>query len=275
MKVSIHRLLDGLEDSSVAIEEVNVVSARRIKELTFIKLGETTPGKHLSKHLFPLALAAVLVIALSVAAYAIVSGQRLFVLSGPQLSSTSLRDTSKVEDAVGFRVIAPERFYNGCQFISMTVYRMDISEENCDEAVSYNSVHFAYATPDSEGFSMSLYPALAFEHGYIYEPEPVEHRIYAGNEIRLNRECYKYVPYDYKLTEDDRIREAAGHFVVIRDKETSDIWEQSTSAAFFELFGVMYVLSGDVLVGTDSQDWLDTLADMAEEVIDAAISEKS
>ncbi|MBO6040449.1 MAG: hypothetical protein J6P58_04500 [Oscillospiraceae bacterium] len=72
MEISIRSLLDGLEDSSVPIEEKNVVSAMRIKELTKMKLNgnETKPGRGLKRRALTLALAAVLVLALSVTAYA-------------------------------------------------------------------------------------------------------------------------------------------------------------------------------------------------------------
>ena len=72
MEISIRSLLDGLEDSSVPIEEKNVVSAMRIKELTKMKLNgnETKSGRGLKRRALTLALAAVLVLALSVTAYA-------------------------------------------------------------------------------------------------------------------------------------------------------------------------------------------------------------
>ena len=40
MEVNIRQLLDGLEDSSVPMEETDVVSAMRIKELTKMKLKQ-------------------------------------------------------------------------------------------------------------------------------------------------------------------------------------------------------------------------------------------
>ena len=72
MEVNIHSLLDGLEDSSVPMEEQNVVSAMRIKELTKMKLNlsDKKPGRGLKRRALTLALAAALVLALSVTAYA-------------------------------------------------------------------------------------------------------------------------------------------------------------------------------------------------------------
>ena len=41
MDIKIHELLNGYEDSSVPMEETNVVSAMRIKELTEMKIEQT------------------------------------------------------------------------------------------------------------------------------------------------------------------------------------------------------------------------------------------
>ena len=72
MEIKIRSLLDGLEDSSVPMEERDVVSAMRIKELTNMKLNlsDKKPGRSLKRRALTLALAAALVLALSVTAYA-------------------------------------------------------------------------------------------------------------------------------------------------------------------------------------------------------------
>ena len=72
MEIKIRSLLDGLEDSSVPMEERDVVSAMRIKELTNMKLNgnESKTGRGLRRRALSLALAAALVLALSVTAYA-------------------------------------------------------------------------------------------------------------------------------------------------------------------------------------------------------------
>ncbi len=72
MEIKIRSLLDGLEDSSVPMEERDVVSAMRIKELTNMKLNGSNSkvGRGLRRRALSLALAAALVLALSVTAYA-------------------------------------------------------------------------------------------------------------------------------------------------------------------------------------------------------------
>ncbi len=73
MEISIRTLLEDLEDSSVLMEEPDVVSAMRIKELTLMKINqkETHPGRIVKKKIITFILAAVLILALGVTAYAI------------------------------------------------------------------------------------------------------------------------------------------------------------------------------------------------------------
>jgi hypothetical protein len=72
MEVNIRQLLDGLEDSSVPMEEIDVVSAMRIKELTRMKLKQETRNttRVVRKRIITFALAAVLLLGLGAAAYA-------------------------------------------------------------------------------------------------------------------------------------------------------------------------------------------------------------
>ncbi|MBR5094432.1 MAG: hypothetical protein IK095_05005 [Oscillospiraceae bacterium] len=72
MQLSIRDLLDGLEDSSVPMEERDVVSATKIKELTRMKLEQdkTKTGRTVRKRILTLALAAALVLALGAVAWA-------------------------------------------------------------------------------------------------------------------------------------------------------------------------------------------------------------
>ena len=50
MEIRIHELLNGYEDSSVPMEETDVVSAMRIKELTEMKIEQTETRLNRPKH---------------------------------------------------------------------------------------------------------------------------------------------------------------------------------------------------------------------------------
>ena len=84
MEIRIHELLNGYEDSSVPMEETDVVSAMRIKELTKMKIEQTEtqmkPRHAGRKRLLTLALAAALVLSLGIAAYS--AGKSVFGWGG-------------------------------------------------------------------------------------------------------------------------------------------------------------------------------------------------
>ena len=84
MEIRIHELLNGYEDSSVPMEETDVVSAMRIKELTKMKLEKTEtqykPRLTVRKRILTLALAAALMLSLGIAAYS--AGPSIFGWGG-------------------------------------------------------------------------------------------------------------------------------------------------------------------------------------------------
>ena len=73
MEVNIRELLEGLEDSSVPMDDENVVSAVRIKELTKMKI-ESRNRKSYSgarRHIITFALAAALILSMGAVVYAV------------------------------------------------------------------------------------------------------------------------------------------------------------------------------------------------------------
>ena len=84
MEIRIHELLNGYEDISVPMEETDVVSAMKIKELTRIKIEQTetqyNPRHTSRKRILTLALAAALMLSLGIAAYS--AGPSIFGWGG-------------------------------------------------------------------------------------------------------------------------------------------------------------------------------------------------
>ena len=75
MKVHIHELMNNIEDSSVNIEEQNVVSSERIKELTKMKIQNAGYKKTRSKKgIITVGIAVAVVAALGASAYAAFTG---------------------------------------------------------------------------------------------------------------------------------------------------------------------------------------------------------
>jgi len=84
MEIRIHELLNGYEDSSVPMDETNVVSAMRIKELTKMQMKQSEapykPRHTARKRILTLALAAALMLSLGIAAYS--AGQTILGWGG-------------------------------------------------------------------------------------------------------------------------------------------------------------------------------------------------
>ena len=137
MKVHIHELMDNIEDSSVNIEEQNVVSSERIKELTKMKIQNAGYTKKRSKKgLVTIGIAVAVVAALGTTAFAVFNGG----LGGLSFGKRSLAEEIEADTGVSIpeEVLAtmPEQ-----EFISLQGY------------------------PDSPEYKATM-EWLAFESGY-------------------------------------------------------------------------------------------------------------
>ena len=216
------------------------------------------------KRIITFALAAVLVLALGVAAYANFGIPRSTGTHSMPLTAeyASLSDLPKVEKDVGYPVTAPERFSNGYTFAGLRVEGQAVFGESNEVLAEYYGVHVDYTKPGAPKLYLDLSPVLELEGGGE-APAPNEQRNADGVTVDLNRDHYKVVPIDYEKTEDDLAREAAGHYYV--SFGSNEIEEYEMAFAGFTLDGVNYTLM-DMEAGADS---LDTLARMAAEIIEA------
>ncbi|SCW62521.1 hypothetical protein SAMN02910456_02241 [Ruminococcaceae bacterium YRB3002] len=99
MKLHIHDLMENIEDSSVQIEETDVVSSDRIKELTKMKLNmtETNTNHRGKKRALTVGIAAAVVAALGIASYAAFSGGLGNVLLNPDDADKPVQTTSATQ----------------------------------------------------------------------------------------------------------------------------------------------------------------------------------
>ena len=74
MKVNIRDLMNNIEDSSVNIEEQNVVSSERIKELTRMKIQNANRKHGSKKTVLTIGIAVAVIAALGATTYAAISG---------------------------------------------------------------------------------------------------------------------------------------------------------------------------------------------------------
>ena len=199
------------------------------------------------KKIVSFVFAAALILALGATAYAIFGVY------------TSLSELKQVEKTVGYAVTAPERFSNGYSFSLLTVRGEAVYDENFEVEKEFYGVHVDYTKDGSPNRYLDLSPIPGTD-----QLEPTELRVINGASVRLNLDHYKIVPEDYQETDEDRAREAGGHYYISYGSE--NVMEFDMASACFEINGVEYILSD--MAATEGT--LNELAQMTAELIAAA-----
>ena len=216
------------------------------------------------KRIISIALAAALILALGITAYAIVEGRRCTGTNAmPKTGNySSLSDISKIEKDVGYPVTAPESFSNGYSFNRLRVDGEAVYGENYEVLEEYYAVRIIYSKPDASDLTLALSPVMELPGG-VKTPEASEAHLIDGVTVSLSLDHYKTVPESYEKTEEDLAMEAEGHYYISFGSE--EISECDYAFASFDLNGVSYVL----MDMSASEDSLDSLTQMAEELITA------
>ena len=217
------------------------------------------------KRVITFVLAAALILALGISAYAIWGVPRS---TGTHLMPkaaeyTSLSDLPKIEKDIGYKVTVPERFSNGYDFAGLHVEGEAVFGENNEVLEEYYAVHVIYSDADASELTLHLSPMLDIE-SQSAPPAPNEQRTVNGAVVNLNLDHYRVVPEDYEKTEEDLARESAGHYYISFGSD--EIEEYDMAFADFRLNGVTYTLM-DMAADQDS---FDTLFQMAREIIEEA-----
>ena len=116
MKINIRDLMENIEDSSVDLEETNVVSSERIKELTKMKINElgAAPKRKSKKTIITVLIAVAIVSALGITTFAAINGGLASRTFG---KSTWAPEDETYVDSDGEEYTFPER-----EFISLQGY---------------------------------------------------------------------------------------------------------------------------------------------------------
>ncbi len=216
------------------------------------------------KRIITFALAAVLILALGITAYA---GGGLRAIGTHAMPKTgeysSLAELPKIEKDVGFPMTVPEGFSNGYRFSKLEVKGEAVYGENNEVLTEYYTVHALYARPGSAEIRLVLGPVFELPDAPA-ATEPSESRSFDGVPVDLSLDHYKVVPEDYEKTAEDLAAEAGGHYYISFGSDAVE--EMEMAFADFRLDGTSYSLM-DMAAGADS---LDILAQMAQEIIAAA-----
>ena len=167
------------------------------------------------KRMITFALAAALMLALGITAYAIAGIPRWTATHA--MSNTgeysSLDDLRKVEKITGYDVCLVDRFSNEYAFTGMRVDGEAVYDKDYNVLEEYYSVRANYTKANHADLLLSLSPVLDLP-GSQEPPAPSSSSVIGGTEVRLYRDHYKFVPEDYEKTDDDLAAEAAGHFYI-------------------------------------------------------------
>ncbi len=167
------------------------------------------------KRIITFAIAAALMLALGITAYAIAGIPRWTATHemGNTGEYSSLDDLRKVEKTTGYDVCLVDRFSNGYAFSGMRVDGEAVYDEDYNVLEEYYTVRAIYTAADHADLLLSLSPVLDLP-GSQEPPAPSSGCIIGDTEVRLYRDHYKFVPEDYVKTDDDLAAEAAGHFYI-------------------------------------------------------------
>ena len=217
------------------------------------------------KKVVTLALAAALMLALGITAYAVAGLPHS--VGTHKMSNTgvygSMEDLPEAEKITGYPIHLVEKFSDGYAFAGMRVDGEAVYDENYAVLQEYYSVHAVYSSPGKTDMALYLSPVLDLE-GTHEAPAPTSGYILGETEVRISRDHYKIVPEDYEKTEEDLAGEAAGHYYVSFGSD--EIEERENVSASFELDGVTYSFqSWDTGNCTD-----DMLIRMASEILASA-----
>ena len=219
------------------------------------------------KRLITFALAAVLLLAFGITAYA-VRGAARSTGTHPMPGTadyTSLSALPEIEKKVGYPVTVPADFSNGYAFVNLRVVGQAVFGESNEVLEEFYGVNVSYARKDAPELTLHLHPVTRTEgEGQTPAREPGEQRTVDGVTVELNLDRYKFVPEDYEKTEEDLALEEAGHYFISFGADETE--ERQVASAEFRLGDVVYTL----LDMAAEEDALDTLSTMAGEIIRTA-----
>lgn len=218
------------------------------------------------KRIISIALAAAIILSLGVSAYAFwIAPRSTGTHNMPKTSEyNSLSSLPKIEKDVGFPATVPERFSNGYAFASLRVDGQAVFGENNEVLKEYYTVLARYTRSEASDLKLELSPLLEYE-GKHDAPVPSEQRVVGGVTVDLFLDHYKVVPEGYEKTEDDLMKEAAGHYYISFGSD--EIEEHELAFAEFILGDIVYVL----MDASADEDSASNLYQMTAEIIEAAV----
>lgn len=222
---------------------------------------------HMKKRIITFALAAVLMLALGISAYAIWGIPKWTATHTMDNTGeyASLKDLPEVERIVGYDVCLVDRFTNGFAFSKLRVDGWADYDEDHTVLNEYYGVNATYANSNGAEMMLSISPVRDVSNPE--ETRPASSRCLVGEtEVKIFRDHYKFVPEDYGKTSEDLAAEKGGHYYISFGADK--IEEKDIVSADVVLGNVSYTFYFDN--ASECSD--DMLIHMAEELIEAVNS---
>ena len=167
------------------------------------------------KRIITFALAAVLMLALGISAYAIWGVPKWTATHNMENTGeyTSLNELPEVERIIGYDVCLVDRFTNGFAFSKLRVDGLADYDEDYNILKEYYGVNATYRTPN--GAEMMLFLSPVSENSNSQEARAASsERVIGETAVKIYRDHYKFVPEDYEKTPEDIAAEAGGHYYI-------------------------------------------------------------
>ena len=196
------------------------------------------------KRILTFALAAVLMLALGITAYA-VWGIPVGTVTHSMDNTgeyTSLDELSEVEKIVGYDICLVDSFTNGFAFSKLRVDGWADYDEDYNTLREYYGVNATYRTPDGDEMILFLSPVGDNSGSQKTRPASSE-RVIGETAVRIYRDHYKFVPEDYEKTPEDIEAEAGGHYCI--SFGANQIEEKDIVSADLVLSDVVYTFFFD------------------------------
>lgn len=175
--------------------------------------------------------------------------------SSPQC--TDYNDLSSLTDDLNYEPVIPMDFDNGYVFENATLGTMEGKDTDGNTVSSGKILDVTYSNPKKDDITLSVEPVADETDTGTYDKTRDVHGVTVGGTTFT----MKFVPPDYKKTQDDISRENKGNFQI--SYGTESIEESSYVSAAFAKDNIHYTLLAD----GGNQPSLDELMDMAAEMV--------